>query len=343
MPTSPSGPSHGVPPEPVPRPAPSAAGGRRGERREPAIVQSAGALVWRPGADGVEVLLIHRPAYDDWSWPKGKLEGEESHPAAAHREVLEETGLTVRLGVPLPAAHYRLSDHSSKTVRYWAARGSRSPLPAPPRPQEVDQLAWVGVEEAGQRLSRRGDRVQLEALLEAHESGLLDTFPLIVVRHGHARPRNVWGRDDAERPLIDAGHAQARHLVDTLQAWRPSRLLASPWTRCLQTLQPYSKLTGEKIRTKVKLSEDGHRRDRSGTARLVSKQLMKAEPVVLCTHRPVLGTVLGVLAGHAAAGRAQDLPRHDPFLAAGELLVAHISTRSNRVVAVERHQTSAIG
>lgn len=306
------------------------------------MVQAAGALIWRAGHAGVEVLVIHRPDYDDWSWPKGKLEGEESFPAAAVREVREETGLRVKLGIPLPSAHYRLSDHSTKTVRYWSAKGNRDPLPAPPRPDEVDRLEWVSAEEAAKRLSRRGDRVQLDALLEAHEGGLLDTFPLIVLRHAHARPRNVWGREDSERPLIDAGRAQAKNLADTLDAWRPGKLVSSPWTRCVQTLQPYAKVAGEKVKTKGKLSEDGHRRDRSGTARLVSKQLGKGHGLVLCTHRPVLGTVLGVLAGHAAAGRSDDLPRHDPFLAPGEVLVAHISKRSHRVVAVERHQTSAI-
>lgn len=324
----------------MPHPPPGAT--RRIERRDPALVQAAGALVWRPGPSGLEVLLIHRPRYDDWSWPKGKLEDEESSPAAAVREVLEETGLRIRLALPLPSAHYRLSDHTAKTVRYWAALGTRDPLPLPPNPDEVDGMAWVDADEAARRLSRRGDRVQLEALLEAHSSGLLDTFPLIVVRHAHARPRAVWGRDDAERPLVDAGRAQADNLKDTLSAWQPARLVSSPWTRCLQTLLPYSKHSGEKIRTKAKLSEDGHRRDRNGTLRLVSKQLTKELPMVLCTHRPVLGTVLGALAGHAAAGRADDFPRQDPFLTPGEVLIAHISRRSHRVIAVERHQTSAI-
>ncbi len=315
---------------------------RRADRREPNLVAAAGALVWRPSRTGLEVVLVHRPRYDDWSWPKGKLEPQESFPAAGVREVAEETGLRVRLGLPLPAAHYRLGDHSDKTVHYWAARGSHEPLPRPPRPREVDRTEWVGVDAASRRLSRRGDRVQLEALIEADANGLLNTYPFVILRHAHARPRNVWGREDAERPLIEAGRAQAKHLRDTLWAWRPERLLSSPWTRCLQTLQPYASATGEKIRTKGKLSEDGHRRDRAGTARLVSKQLGKDAAVLICTHRPVLGTVLGVLAGYAAPGRADDLPRRDPFLEAGEVLVAHISCHSHRVVAVERHTTSVI-
>ncbi len=315
---------------------------RRAERRDQVhLVTAAGALVWRVGRAGLEVVVVHRPRYDDWSWPKGKLEREESFPAAGVREVFEETGLRIKLGIALPSAHYRLGDHSDKVVLYWTARGNHDPLPAPPRPQEVDRVEWVGVEEATQRLSRRGDRVQLEALIEAHESGLLDTYPLIVVRHGHARPRNVWGREDAERPLVSAGRAQATHLKETLAAWRPEKILSSPWVRCVQTVQPYAAGASLKVRTKGKLSEDGHRKDRAGTARLISKQIGKGVPLLICTHRPVLGTVLGVLAGYAAAGHSDDLPRHDPFLEAGEVLVAHIQRRTHRVIAVERHPTSA--
>ncbi|MFV0457292.1 MAG: NUDIX hydrolase [Actinomycetales bacterium] len=316
---------------------------RRADRRDPSLVAAAGAVIWRPARTGLEVVLVHRPRYDDWSWPKGKLEGQESFPAAGFREVLEETGLRIRLGVPLPSAHYRLSDHSDKTVRYWAARGSYDPLPKPPRPGEVDRTEWVSAQDAASRLSRRGDRVQLEALIEGYDSGLLDTYPFIVVRHGYARPRHVWGREDGDRPLIDAGRAQARNLVGTLGAWQPGKVFSSPWVRCLQTVQPYSKKTGAKIKTKGKLSEDGHRKDRQGTARLVSKLIGKEETLAVCTHRPVLGTVLGVLAGHAAAGRADDLPRRDPFMEAGEVLVAHIQRRTHRVVAVERHLTSSTG
>lgn len=284
--------------------------------------------------------MVHRPRYQDWSWPKGKLEPFESFPAAGVREVAEETGLQVRLGVPLPSAHYRLGDHSSKRVHYWAARGTFDPLPAPPRPREVDRTEWVSIDEAAGRLSRRGDRVQLEALVEAHDLGTLDTYPLIIVRHGHSRPRNVWGRAESERPLIAAGRNQALNLVETLAAWQPTKVISSPWTRCVQTLQPMAKASGVKLKTKNKLSEDGHRRDRAGTARVISKQLSKGVPTVVCTHRPVLGTVLGVLAGHAAPGLASELPRHDPFLEPGEVLVAHINRRSHRVVAVERHLTS---
>lgn len=309
---------------------------------EASLVQAAGAVCWRLRDGELEVLVVHRPRYDDWSWPKGKLEPGETEPTAAVREVAEETGLTVVLGRPLPTARYRLSDFSTKTVRYWAAHVPDDLAQPPPRPQEVDRCEWVSVGEADRRLTRRADRAQLQALSTAHAGSELHTWPFLVLRHGHARPKSAWGREDAERPLVEAGRQQAQFLATLLTAWSPRKVFSSPWKRCVQSIEPYAEANGAKVRTKGRLSEDGHRRDRGKTASLVAKQLRKGQPVMVCTHRPVLGTVLGVLAGHAAVGRSRDLPQQDPFLDPGEVLVAHVSQRSGRVVAVERH-TSPTG
>lgn len=302
------------------------------------LILAAGCVLWRVGPEGLEVLLVHRPRYDDWSWPKGKLEAGETFAQAAVREVAEETGLSARLGVPLPTARYRLGDTTDKEVRYWAAAGGPGQAPAAPMPLEVDESRWVPATDAATMLSRRGDRVQLEAVLTAHTSHTLDTWPFLVLRHGYARPRHLWAREDAERPLLEAGLAQATQLVPLLAAYAPEHLVSSPWVRCLQTMQPFAEQAGLKVRTKNKLSEHGHRRDRPGTGRLVKKCLGRSVPTLVCTHRPVLGTVLGVLAGHATAGLSADIPRRDPFLEPGEILVAHVARASGRIVAIERHQ-----
>jgi 8-oxo-dGTP pyrophosphatase MutT (NUDIX family)/phosphohistidine phosphatase SixA len=304
-------------------------------------VLAAGAVVWRERAGRLEVLLVHRPRYGDWSFPKGKVEPYESLPAAAVREVQEETGLRVALGRPLPSAHYMVGESTPKSVRYWAAAGPSGAPPPPPHPDEVDQTRWVLVPEAERMLTRRADRTQLLAVVEAFEDGTLRTFPVGVLRHGHARPKSAWAHADAERPLVQAGRTQAAAVVETLAAYAPARVVSSPWRRCTETVQPFLSrhggLLGTKLRTKDALSEDGHRRNRARTADLVRKLIAKRRPVVVCTHRPVLGTLLGALAGRAEVGRSGDLPAKDPFLAPGELLVAHVAHSSGRVVAVERH------
>jgi 8-oxo-dGTP diphosphatase len=305
------------------------------------LVRAAGAVCWRVTDDGLRVLLVHRPAYDDWAWPKGKLDDDEPVVAAAVREVAEETGLRIRLGVPLPPARYRLGDHLDKHVAYWAAHIGDGELPDPPRPHEVDRTEWVTPTEAQRRLTRRGDRAQLQALLDAPEADSLDTFPVVVVRHGHARPKHAWGRPDGDRPLVEAGARQAATLAGVLAAWDADTVLSSPWERCVATVRPYVEDRSARLRTKGRLSEDGHRLDPAKVSALVTTLLTKQRPVVVCTHRPVLGTLLGTLAGHAAVGVGEQLPRTDPFLEPGETLVAHVSRRSGRIVAVERHAVPA--
>ncbi|HZI97075.1 MAG TPA: NUDIX hydrolase [Actinomycetales bacterium] len=299
------------------------------------VVEAAGAVCWRVRAE-LEVLVVHRPRYDDWSWPKGKLDPGEGIVAAAWREVEEETGLRVRLGIALPAARYRLTDSLDKHVSYWAAHVADDGLPPPPRPDEVDRSEWVGVAEARARLTRRGDRQQLSHLVDAHEAGCLDTWPLVILRHGVAHPRTIWGRDESVRPLVPAGLRQAAALVPVLQAWAPDRVVSSPWQRCTDTVRPYLEASGASLRTRGRLAEDAHRRDPAKVAALVDSLLDKGRPVLVCTHRPVLGTLLEALAVRAPS--VADIPASDPFLAPGEALVAHVARRGGRVVAVERHR-----
>ena len=309
----------------------------------PDPVRAAGALVWRLLGDRLQVVLVHRPRYDDWSFPKGKLDPGESAVAAAVREVAEETGLTIALGRPLPSARYVLGagtgDRVVKHVAYWAAPAPAGDLPRPPRPAEVDRTEWVDVDEGYRRLTRRGDQVQLRALAGLHADGCLDTWPLVVVRHGHARPTTVWAHDEADRPLVASGRREAAQLVPVLAARAPARVVSSPWDRCVQTVRPFVEASGTRLRTKGRLTESAHRRDPDKVARYVGHLVDKGRAVVVCTHRPVLGTLLGALAGRAAggSGAASAIPAADPFLAPGEALVAHVARRSGRVVAVERH------
>ncbi|MFS0697282.1 NUDIX hydrolase [Streptomyces nitrosporeus] len=126
-------------------------------------VLAAGCVLWRrTPAGGPEVCLVHRPRYDDWSFPKGKLKRGETSLEAALREVLEETGHHCVPGPALPTARY-LANGRPKEVGYWAAEAVSGGTFVPN--DEVDRLAWLDPATARERLSRPGDRVQLEAFL----------------------------------------------------------------------------------------------------------------------------------------------------------------------------------
>jgi len=310
-------------------------------------VAAAGVLCWRTVVDGaLEVLLVHRPRDGDWSWPKGTLLRGEQLPEAAVREAHEETGVEVVLGRPLPGVAYRLPDGRDKQVSYWAARpapGARAPR-VPGR--EVDDVRWVAADRALDRLTYPADRAPLEALVGMHADGTLATVPLLVARHGTARPRDSWSGRESGRPLVAAGRRQALALAALLPSWRPERVVSSPWRRCVETVRPYLAVGGVRLRTKDGLSEDGARKSPGKARSHVARLLTRDRPVLVCTHRPVLPLVFGVLRTAAAEGVAADLPGSDPYLAPGEVLVAHVArppgrggrrATGPRVVAVERH------
>ncbi len=135
-------------------------------------VNAAGGVIWRraAGGDGVEVLAVHRPRYDDWSLPKGKLDPGEGFEEAALREVEEETGLTCELGQKLPDVTYDDHKGRSKLVRYWTMKpGSGDDRQFTPN-DEVDELRWVPVANASALLSYEPDR-ELIAGLEPEALG----------------------------------------------------------------------------------------------------------------------------------------------------------------------------
>ena len=302
----------------------------------PRAVVAAGALVWRERGDGVQVLLIHRPRYDDWSIPKGKLDKGETSPAAAVREVVEETGYRVRLRRPLPPSAYLLPDGRTKVVHYWAATVRAKVARGPQSHREVDEVHWVPLEEAMERVTRQSDQVPVEALRRHLEADELETAPIVIQRHGAALSRSKWRKGEDTRPLNKKGRKQARALPPLLDAFDPSSVLSSPWERCRATVEPLATVEGLKIRTKDSLTEAGHAENPARTAAVIDRVLAQARPTVVCTHRPVLPTVIDSVRAAAAPGVDLELPREDPYLAAGEALVLHTSS-AGRVVAIERH------
>ena len=281
-------------------------------------ILAAGAVVARRGQ---EVLLVHRPKYDDWSFPKGKVDPGEHVTAAAVREVEEETGLRVRLGPPLGPQRYTVQNGQSrvKHVRYWAARAVGSDdVSTYKANDEIDKVAWVPIEDAERLLTYDRDRVTLTE----HAPYRKKSHPLIVLRHGKAKPRKDWKRDDRERPLNKVGRAQAEELVAVLGAYGVRRVLSSTSRRCWCTVSPYADAAEVDLAVTRDLSEE----DASAKAvrRHVHRLLDKPAPAVVCTHRPVLPYVYDALG----------LP--DPKLEAGAMLVVH--HRGGQVLAVEQHE-----
>ncbi|GAB2540134.1 NUDIX hydrolase [Brachybacterium huguangmaarense] len=306
-----------------------------GSRRPP--VRAAGALVWREKKGVIEVLLVHRPRYDDWSIPKGKLDPGETFPAAAAREVAEETGYRVRLHRPLPAAVYRLADGRTKVVHYWVGTVRSRVGPGPVNPREIDEVAWVPLDEADALILRESDLVQLEAMRRYLASDALVTAPVIIQRHAAALSRSKWRRGEGSRPLNSKGKKQAVALPPLIGAFAPSSVVTSPWKRCEATVAPFAREGGMDIEVKESLTEAAHAKRPSRAGAVVERVLRTARPAVVCTHRPVLPTVLEVAREHATREAALDIPREDPYLAAGEALILH-TTPEGVVVAVERHE-----
>lgn len=313
-------------------------------------VRSAGALVWRVRAGRLQVALVHRPRYRDWSWPKGKLDPDEPPVVAAVREVEEETGLPVVLGVPLPTVEYLLGDGRRKVVQYWAAqvagRDDAGALRArPPAPHadaaEIDRWEWCDVAEASTRLTRAADRRPLDVLVETYAKDRLDTRALVVARHGQARKRSLWGGEDGDRPLTGLGLRQATAMVPVLAAFGVAHVVTSGWERCAATVAPYTRATGLTPDVADALTEAEHDESPARVAALVRACLDERRDAVLCTHRPVLPTVLDVLAAHSRRAVADALPTRNPYLQPGEVLVAHaaVTRRGPRVVAVETHRS----
>lgn len=315
-------------------------------------VYAAGALVWRLSGRKLEVLLIHRPRYDDWSWPKGKLDDGESLPACAVREVAEETGEYVELGLPLPSVKYKVNSDKLKVCVYWAARvidadrgavGARGKVTR--SKHEVDEVRWVSANKAMKMLTRRSDREPLGALIDLHEDGMLDTWTVLIARHGRARKRSAWKGGEDDRPLTSPGHGQARAVVPVLAAYGAEELITSPWARCHDTLVPYSKASSLDLLVAPQITEHAAKKDPKAVRALVGDLLsFRHETTVLCTHRPVLPTILNAVERKSPHRVLRVLPEDDPYLRTGELLVLHLARRGRkraRVISMELHRPSA--
>lgn len=271
----------------------------KASRRPPVL--AAGALVWRLKNDKLQVLVVHRPRYDDWSFPKGKAEPGESMVLTAIREVAEETGRQIVLGRYLGKARRRLVSGRKKRTLYWAAQvlpeaGPGEGLRAAVKPaskREIDKVRWWKAEKAARKLTHADDKRLLARLVDWYESGQLQVRSLVLVRHAKAVSRATWGygiNSEITRPLVmGRGQAQARDVAALLSAYGVRELVSSPWRRCVDTLAPYAHGCGLDLRTDEAFTE---------VSALMAPELMQA------SFRDLLerGSALTGLPGRGPAG-----------------------------------------
>jgi len=285
-------------------------------------IRAAGAVVLRgENIDDVEVLAIHRPRYDDWSLPKGKGKTDELSPHTAVREVLEETGYRVRLGLRLPSMRYQVSK-GPKKVEYWRAEVVEE-LPFQPN-DEVDKVRWLPLDKAMRKLTYADERRALSAALLKPP-----TIPLILVRHGKAMLRKDWSGPDQERRLTARGRRQAEVLTQLLSAYGVEDLVSSSSTRCAQTLAPYSAFRGIPVRMEDVLTEEVGTVRPKDVRRYTANLLRSLEvPTAICGHRPVIPSMF------------EGLGLEPRPMVVGEAIVIHRDADGERV-AVEVHKPTA--
>ncbi len=300
-------------------------------------ILAAGAVVWRPtaggtpGNSGAEVLLVHRPKYDDWSLPKGKREPGEHIVLTAVREVFEETSVRSVLGPRLPPVEYQTGAFR-KRIDYWSVLSLAGHAAAS---HEVDAVSWVALPQARERLTYPRDAAVVAGLRPR------ETVPLILLRHASAGQKADWPADDDSRPLDTRGKVDALALTGLLPSFAPeARVLSSPALRCIQSVRPYAWGFGGIVTAEAALGLSGRPGDFSGrTSRgdaltsLVRDLVAAGRPVVLCLHRENLPKALAAACTALGAPPPPEPP--DPPLPKGGFWVVHMA--AGELAGLERY------
>ena len=275
-------------------------------------VIAAGAVVWRYDGEGnVHVLLIHRPRYDDWSIPKGKLDEGEQLIACAYREVIEETHLKVSFGPFITETEYYVAD-GLKRVSYWAAHAydSNDNFVAN---AEADEGRWLTIEEAIELATRESDKEVLSVFFKSP----FDSQALIMLRHGKALAREEWLGGDEDRPLDQRGSLQAKRMISIYQAFNIEKVITSDAIRCYDTVEPLTKALDLKLKVEKDISEQSWKKDKE-LAIEFAKEIIKDERTILvCSHNPVLPRMLEKLT------KKIDFDYPDNKLQPGEAWIIH--------------------
>ncbi len=254
------------------------------------VVHAAGAVLWRTRRNAVEVALIHRPRYDDWSLPKGKVDPGETEPVTAVREILEETGQHAQLGRRLGAVRYPVTQ-GVKKVRYWAAQALGGDFVPN---HEVDDLVWLPVDAAMKELQYAYDR----KILRRFAKQPADTETVLIVRHGTAGRRSRFSGDDRQRPLDKRGRAQAEALTDQLLAFGATAVYAADRVRCQQTVEPLAAELGVAVHNEPTLTEESYADDPKQARRRVLEIAKLGGTPVICTQGKVIPDLIAWWSKH---------------------------------------------
>ena len=252
-------------------------------------ISAAGAVVWRKHKDNfTEVAIIHRPKYDDWSFPKGKIEVGESLIACAHREVLEETNLQTEFGPHLGQVEYFTPD-GLKKVTYWSAKViAEKPFRTN---SEVDQLKWIPITKVIEVLTNETDKEIFDKFVKVK----FNSKPFILLRHAKAITREEWQGEDDDRPLSSSGQNQAMRLLSTYQVFNIDQIHSSDAVRCYDTVKSMAKGLDIKLEVSSKLSENTYKKDKEKAFDYVRELIKEDKSILICSHNPILPKMLNKL------------------------------------------------
>ncbi|WP_278102210.1 NUDIX hydrolase [Microbacterium proteolyticum] len=304
-------------------------------------VYAAGGVVWRMVEGKYRVLLIHRTKYRDVTLPKGKVDPGETLAETAVREIREETGIRVSLGVPVGVSRYRMPSSRTKIVHYWAAEATdaavRTSTFVPNK--EIAAIEWVGLKKARKHLSYPVDIEILDEFVRLVDEHALPTFPIIALRHAKARTREEWNQEDAARPLSPRGRRQANAIVGPLLAFGVRRIVSSPAERCVRTVVPLSAALAQRVQMSEAISQDAWEEGRSDARSVVGERVRARKPVVLASHGPVLPDIMHELALATGTMRGSYLGSSSALEPAA-FSVAHIPVAhpGSGIVAIETHE-----
>lgn len=275
------------------------------------LVLAAGGVLWRGDPGEPEVAVVHRPAYDDWSLPKGKAKPGEHLLVTALREVAEETGQQAVIGPLLTTVRYRVTAAgrpADKVVTYWSMRRTGGAFATN---KEVDELRWLGLPAARRRLTSASDL----AVLDAFARSARDTRPLVLVRNA-------------------ASDDQADALVPVLQGLGVTELLSADLASCLETFAPTAQAVGLRVREERGLTRAEFEGNEAAVAAGLRRELGTDGTVAICAQQQVISGLLEHL------GRGDGVrPPPETSVRKGGWWLLHV--RDGAISAYERHEPAA--